>query len=214
MNLGRLRCEYLKNPIGLDILKPRLSWNIIFDKKDFEQEKRGIEQVSYQILVSTSNDKIKSKNPDVWDSGVVKSNQTINVNYEGSPLQPHTKYFWGVIVKDNQGSEYESLTSENVFWITGFLPPKKWEAPWIGEKSEPKKKIKVYNRAREEEQEIIKSNPSLYLKKTFDIASDANSSKIKRALLYSTALGEYIPYLNGERIGKRYFAPEWTNYHK
>lgn len=33
MRATRLRVEYLKNPIGIDITKPRLSWNCEGGKK-------------------------------------------------------------------------------------------------------------------------------------------------------------------------------------
>ena len=51
MQAIRLRTEYLKNPIGIDIIHPRLMWNC----------EGGITQTAYQIV---------SEN---WDSGKVES---------------------------------------------------------------------------------------------------------------------------------------------
>ena len=52
----RLRCEYLKNPMGIDDLKPRLMWNC----------EGGMKQTAYEIVT------------DNWQSGKVESkwNQT------------------------------------------------------------------------------------------------------------------------------------------
>ena len=51
MKAIRLRTEYLKNPIGIDILTPRLMWNC----------EGGITQSAYQIIAGN------------WDSGKVQS---------------------------------------------------------------------------------------------------------------------------------------------
>ena len=56
MNAINLKCEYLMNPIGIDIQKPHLMWNC----------ENGIKQTAYQIIA-------KSDNKIVWDSGKVIS---------------------------------------------------------------------------------------------------------------------------------------------
>ena len=43
-SVGKLRCEYLDNPLGIDMLTPRLSWKMASDK-------RGQKQTAYRILV-------------------------------------------------------------------------------------------------------------------------------------------------------------------
>ncbi|MGD8454077.1 MAG: family 78 glycoside hydrolase catalytic domain [Phycisphaerae bacterium] len=49
------------------------------------------------------------------------------------------------------------------------------------------------------------------LRKTFAVAGDA---PIRRATLYATALGLYETRINGQRVGDRMLAPEWTDYHQ
>ena len=39
-------------------------------------------------------------------------------------------------------------------------------------------------------------------------------SKIKKAILNVSAIGIYVPYINGKRVGENVLAPGWTNYHK
>ena len=51
MRAVRLRTEYLENPLGIDVVKPRLFWNC----------EGGVKQTAYQIV--TEN----------WDSGRVES---------------------------------------------------------------------------------------------------------------------------------------------
>ena len=38
------------------------------------------------------------------------------------------------------------------------------------------------------------------------------SKAVKRATLYATALGVYVPCINGIRVGKNVLAPGWTSY--
>ena len=43
---SNLRCEYLTNPIGIDVFQPRFSWVL-------EHSGRGEAQTAYQVLVAT-----------------------------------------------------------------------------------------------------------------------------------------------------------------
>ena len=49
-----LQCEYLGNPIGLDVTHPRLSWQLT----PITTKARGFRQTAYQILVSSSQNKL------------------------------------------------------------------------------------------------------------------------------------------------------------
>jgi alpha-L-rhamnosidase len=51
--------------------------------------------------------------------------------------------------------------------------------------------------------------PAKYLRKGF-----ALKGKIRKATLKTSALGWYEIHLNGERVGRDYFAPGWTDYNK
>ena len=64
-----LRCEYLKNPIGIDIVKPRFSWAL-------ESSERGEYQTAHQILVASNREKLDRNDGDKWDSGKVESTTT------------------------------------------------------------------------------------------------------------------------------------------
>src|SRR5271169_3718706 len=71
-----LRCEYLVNPLGIDVAKPRLSWVLT-------PGPRGRQQTAYQILVASSPEILQKDRGDRWDSGKVTSRQLSNVGYDG-----------------------------------------------------------------------------------------------------------------------------------
>lgn len=75
-----LRCESLKEPLGIDVAQPRLSWRI-------ESPKRGERQTAYQVLVASSPQLLAADKGDLWDSGKVVSDQSIFVDYAGRPLE-------------------------------------------------------------------------------------------------------------------------------
>ena len=63
-----LRTEYLKNPIGIDITKPRVSWNCT----------EGKQQEAYEIEVASDTGKV------LWNSGEVVSHQGHSLKTAGS----------------------------------------------------------------------------------------------------------------------------------
>ena len=74
-----LRCEYLDNPLGIDVTSPRLSWKVVSGK-------RGDCQTAYRILVASSAELLKKDRGDLCDSGRVPSDRSIQVEYAGKPL--------------------------------------------------------------------------------------------------------------------------------
>ena len=117
-----LRCEYARNPIGLDVAKPRFSWVLYHPK-------RGQVQTAYQIIVSSSIEKIMADEGDMWDSGKVISNRSANVTYEGGPLESCKTYYWKVRWWDKEGNV--SPWSEIACFEMGLLKPEDWKAKWI-----------------------------------------------------------------------------------
>lgn len=114
-----LRCEYKKNPIGIDVMRPRLSWKL-------KSEERNIMQTSYEIQVSVNKDFSYL----LWNSNKVQSNNSIHIEYGGSALKSNTRYFYRVKVWDNNGSE--SDWSETSFWETAFIDSSEWRGEFIG----------------------------------------------------------------------------------
>ena len=82
-DVTNLRCEYRENPLGIDVAKPRLSW--IIEDGGQKTEGRGLRQTAYQILAASSEALLAKDKGDLWDSGKVASDQSIQVEYEGKP---------------------------------------------------------------------------------------------------------------------------------
>ena len=64
VKVGDLRCEYVTNPLGVEVVHPRLSWVLT-------SPQRGEMQTAYQVLVASSEEKLKAAEGDLWDSGKV-----------------------------------------------------------------------------------------------------------------------------------------------
>jgi alpha-L-rhamnosidase len=118
-----LRCEYLKDPLGIDAAKPSLSWVI-------KSDRRGEIQTAYQVLVASRAELLAADKGDLWDSGKVASDQTNQVEYLGKPLHSRAQCFWKAHIWDKDGKP--SAWSERAEWSMGLLQPEDWRAKWIG----------------------------------------------------------------------------------
>jgi alpha-L-rhamnosidase len=124
--VGQLRCEFLKDPLGIDTPQPRLSWIIAPGKGSLREQK----QTAYQVLVASSLKELKAGRGDVWDSGQVSSDQSVQVRYGGKALRSEQECFWKVRV---WGQDVKpSAWSEPAHWSMGLLLATDWHAKWIG----------------------------------------------------------------------------------
>jgi hypothetical protein len=105
-----LRCEYLVNPLGLDVLQPRLNWRLA-------SERRGEQQTAYRVIVASSPKRLDQEQGDLWDSGKVESDRSIQVEYAGKPLGSEQRCYWKVRVWDKDGGL--SPWSPAAFWAMG-----------------------------------------------------------------------------------------------
>ncbi len=121
VKLDHLRTENLNNPIGLDVLQPYFSWQLISDQ-------RNTMQSAYEIRVGEFPAALV-KGEGIWKSGKITSDQSIHVPYKGAALASGKKYYWQVRVWDNNGKA--SAWSAVAFWQMGLLQPTDWKAQWI-----------------------------------------------------------------------------------
>ena len=142
-----LRCEYQESPLGVDALRPRLSWKLETGNLKLEtgstsakatadknlKPERGIRQVAYQVLVASSEKLLKKDKGDLWDSGKVESEQSIQVAYAGKPLESRMRCFWKVRVwvVDSGFRVQGSGWSSAAMWTMGLLDQASWNAKWI-----------------------------------------------------------------------------------
>ncbi len=170
-----LAVEYKKNPLGMDEVRPRFFYNVEGD---------SLFQSARQIKVYEDSGSL------VWDTGWEEDSRTIQLEYEGLPLKPFTRYNWQVRVKDEHG---KASAWSKAFFETGFLGTP-WKGVWL---------IAGIDKT------IAAQFPCPCFRKDF-----TPKAKIKSARLYAAALGLYSAFLNGEEVGDTCFAPGWTDYHK
>jgi len=125
---AQLRCEHLKNPLGIDDAQPRLSWQL---QPVSPQGVRGQRQTGYQILVASTRALLDQDQGDRWDSGRVISDQSILVPYAGQPLSSRSACWWKVRIWDER--DHVSAWSQPACWSMGLLTESDWHgAAWIG----------------------------------------------------------------------------------
>jgi len=121
-----LRCEYRKNPLGIDDLQPRLSWRL----EGLSATARNLKQSAYQVIVATTESGAVAGRGDLWDTGRIAGDQSIQVVYGGKPLTSTLRFYWRVKVWDQDGQA--SSWSENAVASMGLLHTEEWRAKWIG----------------------------------------------------------------------------------
>ncbi len=190
-----LRCEYRADPLGIDVAKPRLFWKL-------SAVNRGAMQKAYRILVASTAEKLSANQGDFWDSGLVTSSDTIQIEYAGSPLSSGQECFWKVRVWDEKGNA--GPWSRPARWTMGLLKASDWKGKWIG---------------KDESVSVTATNPlsgALWIwhesnanqsapvgkrifHKTFDLPNDR---KIAKAMAHFAGDNNYEVWINGQSVLK------------
>ncbi len=187
-----LRCEYRREPLGVDSKHPRLGWIL-----NAPPTARGVRQTAYRILVSSSPALLARNRGDLWDSGERASAEQNNIAYDGKPLKSGQICFWKVRLKD--ADRRTSAWSAPASWEMGLLDAQDWVGKWLNDgKSAPSTDAQFYA-----------EDPAPLFRKPF-----ALKRTIKRARLYITGLGYYEATLNGTRVGDHELDPGWTKFDK
>lgn len=175
-----LRCENLVKPLGMDARAPRFSWKL-------QASQRGQVQTAYRICVASSKAALEAGGGDLWDSGKVESDKTLEVAYAGAPLHSGTRYYWRVKVWDKL--KQESAWSEDSWFETGLLEPGDWKAKWIGAN--------------------VPEDPAPMLRKKFTLAKMPVSARLSIC-----GLGGYEASLNGKKVGDHELESPHTQFNK
>ncbi len=122
MRATRLRTEYLKEPLGLDIRKPRFYWNC----------EGGIAQTAYQLVAARDG-------REIWNTGRVESDSMTHIPYGGPALHSRDCVVWKVRLWDEKGAEGSWAES---WFEMGLLEADDWKARWITGDYIPKKNIR------------------------------------------------------------------------
>ena len=122
LTIERLRCNHLVDPQGIHDVRPRLSWEV-------RSLARGERQTAYQIMVASSRELLESGVADLWDTGKVASDQTLQIPYSGVALASRVECYWKVRAWDRDG--VASGWSPPASWTVGLLEPSDWSAKWM-----------------------------------------------------------------------------------
>lgn len=184
-----LRCEMLETPRGIDVLHPRLSWEINGDG-------RGIRQTAYQVIVASTPAKLAANMGDLWDSHKVTSGESTMISYAGKPLTSRASCYWKVKIWTNKG---ESGWSQSASWTEGLLNPTDWKAKWIGyDHGFPWDSVSKFSRLS-----------ARYYRKQFN-----TPQAIKKATVYVVGLGHYELFINGKPVSDQVLSTPPTDYTK
>jgi hypothetical protein len=211
-----LHCEFLENPLGVDVVNPVLSWTL----NPTNPKSRGMRQTAYQVLVATTPELLKKDEGDLWNSGKVASDLMGQIKYTGKAFLSSQKCWWKVKIWDQEDNV--SDWSEPANWTMGILNPIDWKAKWISAKGADTYAL-VYKsankdfRAKETFSEPQPNAPktsdpnysSMLLRREFVV-----KPQLLRALAHISGLGQYEVSVNGNKIGDCLLSPGWTNYQK
>ncbi len=163
-----------KQPLATN--QPRFSWN-------YETTENEVVQQNYRIIVATTNENAEKNIGDLWDSGVVPSNQMLYIPYTGKELKSRNNAYWKVITTVAAKGKKAKVESKVKSFEISLLNQDDWQAKWIG---------------HEFEDDVLVGKTRLaarYLRKDFTLKND-----IKEARLYVSGMGVYSAYLNGSEV--------------
>lgn len=168
-----LKCEYLVRPIGIDAKQPRFTWRM-------EDNRPGAKQTAYQVYVSADSSSLEKG----WKSAKSATSANIAV-YNGTPLQPFTKYYWRVDVWDKDGKKHSAASS----FETGMMEMANWKGAWVSDLND------------------VNAKPAGLFRKTFQAGK-----KIRAARAYIAVGGLYELYINGDKVGNHRLDPMYTRF--
>ena len=165
------------HPQALATNQPRFSWN-------YETTENEVIQQNYRIIVATTAENTQNGIGDLWDSGIVPSNQMLYIPYAGKELHSRDKAYWKVITTVTaKGGKKAKIESDVKSFEISLLNKDDWQAKWIG---------------HEFEDDVLVGKTRLaarYLRKDF-----ALQDEISEAKLYVSGMGQYSAYLNGTEV--------------
>jgi alpha-L-rhamnosidase len=196
--VGVLKVEHQIQPLGVDVPRPRLGWQV-------SPGRDAIEQAAYQVEVSMS----PGGHDMVWNSGQVRSSRSFDVTYGGRALASRTRYYWRVRVWDPSG--HVSPWSDEEPFETSFVDPGDFQGTWIGAHAKaPALRLSGANWIWYAEGNPSDSAPAgtRYLRRSFEIAAGAQLSSAEMQL---TADDSFTLWVNGsEAASSPRVANSWS----
>lgn len=189
-----LRVEHLATPLGIDAVHPRFSWQMA-------DPRPGARQSAYEIFVASAPARLTPGRADLWASGVIRSDATLDVPYGGAALAPRHRYYWTVCLRDRAGAPAPCAPAS---WFETGLMGEGWRASWIAAS-----RVMLDTIAHDPldgDSAGVEGRPPL-LRKELRLPA-----RPIRARIYATALGSYRLSVNGRAVSGAVFTPDWTDY--
>ncbi len=194
----RLRCEYLENPLGLDVGAPHLSWQS-------DSGERNWKQIAYEIFVASSEESLRADKADIWDSGKVDSADSVGIVYRGPALESRKRYYWKVRVWDAGGQTSDAAAG--AWWETGLLHAGDWKAKWIRWKNPDdeadRRGIRWIWVPGQDALSVVPNTAG-----TFRVTVKL-SEKAKEAVLLLATRGDFVAKVNGHEVDAK---SRWTTF--
>lgn len=170
LTIRELLVDHQTAPAALAVPRPALNWKLQSDRTNVYQE-------AYRLVLREGGET-------VWDSGRVKSAESVAVRYDGPPLREETSCTLALTVWDNQGGQADAEIS----FRTARFTPQGLTGRWVTHGlTENNSECPVFVRR-------FSAGPAV------------------RASLCLSACGIYTATLNGQPVSADWFAPGWTEY--
>ena len=191
-----LRCQWLRNPLGVQQLHPRLTW--MPPQRDTLRH-----EAAYQIQVAKSPSDLGGGHDLIWDSPEVVENPDFLPQYNGPTFKPYTHYYWRVRVWSRSG--WQSQWSRVATWMTGPLKVSDWRGSWISYRHKISNSFyttphnayyglplpkKIFHKS------WIQKEPCPIFRKVFRVPAN-----LRHAYMYISGLGYWKVLVNGHAVG-------------
>ena len=196
---AQLRCDSLVNPLGIDDPQPVFSWQL-------QSGAPGARQTAYRVEVAASVDALNAGKTDIWDTGKVTSDKSLNVTYAGPALKPATRYVWRVTTWDGDG--HTSSSTESASWETGLMDASNWQGKWISYLEPEEAAVRdanapwIWNSGEDALHHAKKGVHDFRL--SFEV-----SNPVTKAVLFVTGKDLTSAWLNGQKVVTAGAMPPW-----
>jgi len=120
-SLTNLRCEGMRNPLGIDNTQPHFSWQTTSHE--------AFVQTAFELEIASDEALLRAGKADVWRSGKVKDGRSVMMAYNGKPLQSRQMYYWRVKAYGAQG---ETCWSDTQRFSVGIVADDRLHGSYIG----------------------------------------------------------------------------------
>lgn len=195
------RCEYRDEPVGINTLAPRFSWQTV-------ARERGFGQSAYELIVGDDRAAVAAGRGNLWRVKR-RSVESLHIPYEGRALESGREYYWSVRVWDAAGRVSPWMPVNR--FSTGLMTPDAWSgARWIAMEVQPDSLRLVpgeeYNKLSIGDR-ITATNKLPQFRREIDIRKP-----VKRAVAYVSGLGQFEFFVNGVKAGDNFLDPAWSDY--